>query len=121
MFWGKRGAPLQAGYEETGSGAGVGAGDGMGIEWDGDGAGGQKACMTGRRQKGTAIPVSARDQELDLLRPNLAVLQQQVSNVLGHLHRLCVIWAAEENPVSFSAHLLAIRFVHLLLLRLVLF
>lgn len=57
MFWGKRGAPLQAGYGETGSGAGVGVGDGMEIEWDGDGAGGQKACMTGRRQKGTVMPI----------------------------------------------------------------
>lgn len=32
----------------------------------------------GRRQKDIAMPVSARDQELDLLGPNLAVLQQQV-------------------------------------------
>lgn len=37
------------------------------------------------------MPVSARDQELDLLRPNLAVLQQQVQDIMVPLHRLWVI------------------------------
>lgn len=48
-------------------------GMGVGFWVDGDGMG-----HVGRRQKGMVMPVSARDQELDLLRPNVADLQHQV-------------------------------------------
>jgi len=88
--------------------------------WAGGGAGGQGSCAMGRKRKGMAMPVTARDQELDLPRPKLAALQHQVEDMLGSLHRLWIIKAAEENHVSFSALLLAARFV-CLLLRLVLF
>lgn len=37
------------------------------------------------------MPVSATDQELDLLRYNLAVLQQQVQDITVPLHRLWII------------------------------
>lgn len=57
-------SPLQAGYSGAGSGAGARAGDGM---W-----------QVGRRWKDKSMPVSARHEELDLLRPHLAALQHQV-------------------------------------------
>lgn len=46
------------------------------------------------------MPISARDQELDLLRPNLAVLQQQVQDIMVPLHRLWVISEPAEDSVS---------------------